>query len=378
MFSHIFKYRLKCLFRDRETIFWTLLFPLLLATFFNLAFSNLNHHESFQAIDIAVVDNEQYRQDDNFKLVMENVSSGSDKMFNLTLASQEEANRLLNDNKIKGYIVAGKDIKLVVNNSGISQSIIKSFLDNYRQTFSAMASIANNDAAKYHVLFESLRNRQQYIKEVSGTSAEPDNILAYFYSLIAMSCFYGSMFGSREITDIEANITPLASRVNVAPVHKLKTFLYSSTASLLIHFSEMLVLLAYLSFILKVDFGSKAVLVLLATFAGSVAGLSFGALVSAAVKKSEGIKIAILIGSTMTCSALAGMMYQNLKYIIQQNVPVLAWINPINLLTDAFYSLYYYDTLTRFNLNMMGLLVVIVLFSSGTYLLIRRRTYASL
>jgi ABC-2 type transport system permease protein len=29
MFAHIFIYRLKCLLRDKETIFWTLLFPLL-------------------------------------------------------------------------------------------------------------------------------------------------------------------------------------------------------------------------------------------------------------------------------------------------------------------------------------------------------------
>jgi ABC-2 type transport system permease protein len=260
----------------------------------------------------------------------------------------------------------------------MSQSIIKSFIDNYSQTFSALTSISNNDPAKYHELLESLGNRQQYIKEVSGTSAPPNNILAYFYSLIAMSCFYGSMLGSREITDIEASISPLASRVNIAPIHKLKTFLYSSGASLLIHFSEMLVFIAYLFFVLKVDFGTKAGLVLLTTFIGSVAGISFGALVSAAVKKSEGIKIAILIGSSMICSALAGMMYQNLKYIIQQNIPILGWINPINLLTDAFYCLYYYDSLSRYTLNIIGLLVVIVLFSTGTYFMIRRRKYASL
>ena len=70
----------------------------------------------------------------------------------------------------------------------------------------------------------NLGDRQQYITEVSGTSAEPDNILNYFYTLIAMACFYGGFLGMREITDIQADISALAARVNAAPVHKLKPF----------------------------------------------------------------------------------------------------------------------------------------------------------
>ena len=36
MFFHIFTYRLKKLLRTKEMIFWTLAFPILLGTFFNL------------------------------------------------------------------------------------------------------------------------------------------------------------------------------------------------------------------------------------------------------------------------------------------------------------------------------------------------------
>ena len=378
MFSHIFKYRIKCLLRDRVTVFWTLMFPLVLATFFNLAFSNLDDHEKFQPINIAVADNEAYRSNQGLKSVLGEVSTGDDRLFNLAIVSQEEADRLLFENSIAGYLAVDTSIKLVVNKSGLNQSIIKSFIDSYLQTNSTVTSIITDNPSKYPEIVNDIGNRKEYVREVSGTSAEPNAMLNYFYTLIAMACFYGGLQGSREVSDIQANISYIATRVNTVPVHKLKIFLYNMCASLFIHYAQILVLLTYLYFGLKIDFGTKWVLVLLTAFIGSIVGLSFGAFISAAAKKSEGVKIAVIIGVSMICSFLAGMMYQGVKYIVAQKIPVLSWLNPLNLLTDAFYSLYYYDTLNRYTLNMIVLTAFIPIFCLGTYFMIRRRKYASL
>ena len=140
----------------------------------------------------------------------------------------------------------------------------------------------------------------------------------------------------------------------------------------------MLILLGYVTLVLKVQFGGRIGYILLTTFIGSIAGLTFGSFVSVLVKKSTGAKIGILIAVTMLCSFLSGMMQQNIKYLISRDMPLLSWINPLNLLTDAFYSLYYYDTLTRYGLNMMILMGFILVFGSVTYFIIRRRKYASL
>ncbi len=382
MFVHIFKYRLKCLLRDRANIFWTMMFPVILATFFYMALSNLGSSEAFKPINLAVVDNEHFRQDLQFKNVLEQVSSGDDRLFNLFIVPEERAKEMLEDNSVEGYIKADTSIDppiaLFVKKSGLNQSIVKSFIDDYLQTQSAVKAILSENPGKYAEILRDLSERKNYLKQVSGTKANPDNLPFFFYTLIAMSCFYGGFFGNREITDIQADISPLAARINAAPVHKMKTFLYSASAALLIHLAELFVLLIYLLLVLKVDFGPKTGYVFLTTMSGSVAGLSFGAFVSAVVKKSEGIKIGILVGTTMFCSFLSGMMNQNMKYIISQNVPVLSWINPVNLLTDAFYCLYYYDTYRRYYLNMAALLFFIVLFCSCTFILIRRRRYASL
>jgi len=379
MFSHIFTYRLKCLLRDKGMVFWTLLFPLVLATFFNMAFSNINSTETFHPIAIAVIDNAQYHQDKNFKTVLEKISSGSDRTFDLTATTKENAKKLLADNKISGYINIEQEIMLTVKESGLNQSIIKSFLDDYRQTDSAVSSIvAAIPPAAHNGLLSDIGKRVEYTKQVSGSSAKPDNTLNYFYSLIAMACLYGGFWGLKEVTDVQADLSARAARVNLAPVHKLKIFLSSICATLLINYVEILVLLAYLHYAIKIDFGTKTGYVLLTAFIGCVLGISLGAFISAIVKKSEELKIAVLLAVSMTGSFLAGMMYLNMKYIIAQKAPILAYLNPVNLLTDAFYSLYYYDTYSRYTLNLGILGIFIFVFCTATYFIIRRQKYASL
>lgn len=378
MIAHIFLNRLKCLLRDKETIFWTFMFPLALALFFYLALSNVEKGEAFQTIDIAVVNDSRYQENQHFRTVLEEASKGDDRLFNLTLATGEEARKLLDDNSIKGYITAGDQIELVVKESGLQQSIIKSFLDNYSQTFGAVETVLNKNPQKYQEVIESIKDRKNYVKEAPPAGGKPDLVVNYFYTLIAMACMYGGFFGMRETTDIQADISPLATRINVAPVHKFKAFLSSICAALLIHLTEMLALLIFIRYILDIDFGSRAGYVLLATIIGSVTGVFFGAFVSAIVKKSEGIKVAVLLAVSMSGSFLAGMMYIDMKYLVSLYAPVLSWINPVNLLTDAFYSLYYLDSLSRYTLNIGILSGFTVIFCVSTYMIIRRRKYASL
>ena len=378
MSLHIFGNRLKCLLRDKENVFWTMLFPILLAVFFNLALSNVNAGESFQAIKLAVVNNSSFHNDQALQTALDAAAAGEQKLFELTLTSQEQAEQLLTEQKVSAYLLVDEEPVLVVSKTGIRESIIKSFLDSYLQTTAAVNTILQNNTNNPALLFQSAGERQNYLAEVTGSAADPNNILIFFYSLIAMSCFYGGFWGMREVTDIQADISALAARINISPQHKLKAFLSSLTASYLIHFSELILLLLFLRYVLQIDFGAKSGYVVLTTALGSLAGIAYGAFISALVKKSENMKVANLIGTTMFGSFLAGMMIQDIKYLVSQKFPLLAYVNPINLLTDAFYSLYYYDTFSRYFLNITILGGMTIAFCLGTYVIVRRRKYASL
>ncbi|MEI6101566.1 MAG: hypothetical protein WCP73_06985 [Eubacteriales bacterium] len=80
----------------------------------------------------------------------------------------------------------------------------------------------------------------------------------------------------------------------------------------------------------------------------------------------------------MLCSILAGLMSQSIKLSITQAAPILAYINPANVISDAFYSLYYYTNHDRFFLSIAILFIMSGVFYLIVYLITRRQKYASI
>lgn len=381
MFFHNYKYRIKCIVKDKETMFWTLLFPIILATLFNLAFSNLSSAEDFSSINIAVVKDSEYEKNLDFVEAIKSVSSGEgdNDLFEVQYTSKDEAKELLDDNKVDGFIYFDDDIRIVVKKSGINQTILKSFVDEFKQTSIAIKTVIEK---KPEIINKgNLRRfieRKNYIKDIPISKSNPDTTVNYFYTLIAMACFYGSFLGIKEVSAIQGNQSPQGARINIAPTNKLKVFIASMAAATTVQLFDIGILIVYLALIIKVSFGNQLGYIVLTSVIGTIAGVTFGTCIGAIVKKSEGFKVGILIGITMTMSFLSGMMNDKIKYIINTNIPILGYVNPVNLIADSFYSLYYYDSLTRFFINLSILCVFSIIFSSITYLVLRRQKYASL
>lgn len=384
MFFHNYLYRLKCIVRDKQTMFWTLLFPILLATLFNMAFSNLSSAENFSKIKIAIVNNDEYKKNTDFIKAIEAVSSfnegtGKDDLFDIKYISKEEADKLLDDSKIEGYIYFDSGAKLTVKESGINQTIIKSFLDDFKQTASTIATIiSKNPDAVENGLLKGILIRTDYLKEVAASKSAPDTVVNYFYNLIAMACLFGGFCGLKEVNALQANLSTQGARINMAPTHKLKLFMASMFAATTVQLGVIFVLLGYLALILKINFGNQLAYIVLTCIIGTITGVSFGTCIASIVTKGEGLKIGILVVFTNTMSFLSGMMYDKMKYIISTNVPVLGYLNPVNLIADSFYSLYYYNIHTQFFTDIALLCVFSGVFSIITYLVLRRQKYASL
>lgn len=378
MFRHVFAYRLKYLLRNREMVFWTLLFPILLSVFFSLAFANLYTAETFMKIPIAVVDNEAYQSDTVLRSVLKSASSGDDALFSLSVVSLDKAREMLITNAVVGYVDASGGLHAVVAASGLNQTVLKSFLDGYMQmSKTAQTLLKQNPTAAFTGLLNDLNTQRSYTKPLSGMP-KPETLLAYFYALLAMTCMYGSFFGAQEVMDIQANLSVQGARISVAPVHKLKVFLAGLSAAMLIQYCEMLIVIAFLRFVLGVDFGSQTGYVLMLSFVGSVMGITFGAAVAAIGRKSEGVTTGILVSASMILSFFSGLMFVEMKYIVAKAFPPAAYINPATLVADGFYALYYYEDHGRFWLNVALLAAFSALFCLLIYRAIRRRKYASL
>ena len=108
MFIHNFKYSLKTLFKNKALIFWTFAFPIILGTLFNMAFSNISNSEKLEIIDIAIVNNDEFTNNDAFKTTFENLSdeTNSERLFNTRYVDEDEAKKLLDEEKI---VIMGPD-----------------------------------------------------------------------------------------------------------------------------------------------------------------------------------------------------------------------------------------------------------------------------
>ncbi len=378
MIAHILKYRLKCFLKDKQMLFWTFAFPLLLATLFNLAFSNLSHIDEYIQAKVAVVNNAEYRGNIPFREALEAVSSEGGIFITTVVSERQEAEALLDGDKIDGYIYLDSGIKLTVKRTGLNQTIIRSFLDDYSQTYRVVTRImAVNPEALAKGLDKIVQDRGNYLEEVPASKASPDSTVIYFYSLIAMAALYGGFWGIRAVAEAQADLSPQGARLNISPVHKFKQLICDLSAAVLIQYAEILVLIAYIKYILGYDFGNNIGYVLLAAFAACFMGMAFGVFIGAAVRKGEGVKTAVLISASMIMSLLSGMMFSGIKYIITEAFPAMSWLNPSNLVTDAFYALYYYDTYEKYFSCVAGLFAYGAIFSLISYILLRKRRYES-
>ncbi len=379
MFGHVFYYRLKCLLRDRITLFWTLAFPLLLATLYGVTLGNIETQSTgFEPIKVAVIQNSAYENNKAFQKVLEDLSeAGPQQFLEITFTDRAEASKLLDKGLVAGVISQNDDIELLVNTSGLKQSILKSFLDSYLQNLTTVRAVMAQNPAITPQAINGM-GQDDYTEQVFFSQANPATGLAIFYALLAMSCFYSSFWGLRNTRDIQADLSAQGARRSVGPTHKLAVVFADNSAAFVIGFSEILIILAYLKFGLGITFGHRALHILLTCVLGCFTGVSFGNFIGTVIRANENLKMIILTSTTMAFSFLSGLMWEDIKYRIALKAPLLSYINPLALITDSFYSLYIFAGLHRFWLNMAILALLWLTFSLISFALLRRERYASL
>ncbi|MCL2427482.1 MAG: ABC transporter permease [Oscillospiraceae bacterium] len=373
MFRNIFGKRIIGSIRDRGSLVWTLIFPLVLATLFYIVFSGIDAAGMLNRFPLGVVNDAAFQENVAFRTAIESVSD-EDGLFELILHdSVEEANVALENGEIRGYIIVGEIPTLIVTMDGIEQTVAKTFLDRYLQMQNSIEHVMMTNPAALANLVP-----MEFTEEISLSHNPPSGVLNFFYALLAMTAMYGAFQGGTAIIYLQANLSALGARRTVSPAKRWKVIFYDLLAALAIHFTCMMVLLAFMNFVLGIDFGQQIGFVILTCFVGSMLGISFGALLSVTPRLKEGAKISIMLAVTMVCVFLAGLMVGGINYIIAERVPILAWINPAARLVDAFYALYFFDTYERFALNIVIVLGMSIVMFIMTAILTRRQRYESI
>lgn len=374
-----FLYRIKMMLRTRSAIFWAILFPIFLGMVFYFMFGNLGNVEQFSEVSVGII---LEKENDIFVELLKETKMEEDlNMFEVhEYDDKEKAEAALQKEEIHGYIIVkGEDFSLVVKKMDIYSSLIKTFLDQYKQNYTLIEEVAKKRPEQVASLVMSLNSDEGIsVENIPLKGQDKSPYTQYFYALLAMACLIATMVGLENGLKIQADLSAVGARRNVAPTQKMKQIMTDFLASLLVYCIMMTGVLAVLVFVYKQDFGSNLGLILLGTWAGSFVGLAAGNMIAVVLKGSRAKKEGINVAFFMTSSFLGGLQWGDITYILEKNCPIINRINPATLIVNAFKSLAVFGDYKQYAVNLITLLVIGVVFLIISILKLRRAKYASL
>lgn len=377
-----FKYALLRLMRNKANLFWILVFPIVLGCFFKIAFSNITASENFHTIPVAVVEGDN-ADATAFHTMIEQLSGDSeDAMLSATFCDDKKARTLLEKGKVDGIFYTTDTVELAVNSdlsdASINQSILQSLLTQYYLNRDLIVQILTTNPGNIESLVDSIGQSVDTRKEVSLTRNNIDTYDQYFYNLIAMACLYTAMGGINLAINNSANLSSLAARKTIAPAKRAA--LIGTELLAIILFESLLNMVSFLFIVtvLGIHMTTHLGLALLTILISTTFSITFGMFLGCVGPKSEGGKTGLMFAVVMPLCFLSGLMMGTMRMVVEKYAPFVNRINPAALISDSFYALNNYDTLTRYTGNILTLLLMTALFLIISILVTRRNTYASL
>ncbi len=371
---HLIKYCLVAIIRQKQTVFWSMLFPILLGTLFYVSFGS--QKTEIETINVALVENDNSEMSKNFINYLEVIEDSDEKLIKIEKLSKEKAIKKLEKLEVTGVFYAGTEPELVVAGNNISSSILKSLLDTFNRQAQMYIDIATQNPGKFEEAVKS--GYQEFATETTLTGKSVDGTVQYFFSLIGMACMFGSFIGYLVSVQLQANVSPVGLRRAISATSKLKQIVASTLSAVFVHYIDLAVLLLYLQFVLKIDLSGNIFKLIGICLAGGFIGVSTGMLVGTFSKLPDGIRIGILVITGLFTSFLSGLMVGGIKGLIEDKCPLLNKINPASVITDAIYSITVYDDPGRYALNIVILVAMSLITGAVTFIISRRECYDSI
>ena len=260
------------------------------------------------------------------------------------------------------------------------QNDLESGKDELEAAKTAVTDYADMMSQKLQGMADSMKSGStDYVKEVSLGGRNVSSVAPYYFALVAMACLYMCFLGETAARRTQANISEIGKRISLSPVHRMKVVLSNGISAYLIALVNMALILLFLTKVVHgLDLSMHRGYALLTAVIGCLIGVTFGILIESIGKWSQNIKSAILIGSSIFCAFLAGLMISDMKDIIEKHVPIVNRLNPAALIADSFYCICVYDDMGRLQMNLVIMCVMSAAFLIVAWLMTRRVRYDNL
>lgn len=372
-------YQLKIQLRSPGTLFWTLVFPIFLGGMFYIMFSDLENKEQFSELPVGVVITEDNEQSNAFIDIMKEIeTTNGTSMFTVTEYNQEDADKALKDDTIQAYMTIGKDITMTAKEAGPFTSIIKIFLDEYLQNVDIIEEVAKNHPERLQTLVTSIFENTVTIETLPIKGQDKSVYAQYFFAAIAMTCLMASMFGVSIGNKTQANLSDIAARRNVAPTSKMKQLLTDFFAAFIIYSMLTTIVLLVFMIVYKQEYKDHFGLIFLGTLVGNFTGLSAGMFISGVMPGNAASKEGLCTSFFLVSSFLSGLQWTEIVYYLEKGCPIVNRVNPATLIVNSFKSLYVYEDVAQYGINLATLIVIGTVLLTISILKMRRTKYASI
>ena len=413
----LFVHTVRMLLRRRDVLIWVVLFPLALATLFQIMFSNFDEYYHVEPADCVVVDDENYRSSQAmfFREMLDAVSEpGDDQVLSVSMVATP-------DEGCTAVLAGDAAACIIVDNEGLpsmqvsplsvssttgslDQSIVRAVLDQYRQiyaemkqtfmaqplardpqtaqampsqeSFESLAAAPGMQEAASAFMSNAVKTQQVDVLRVKSSST-----VRYFYALMGFASLMSITVAICAVSATRANTSAVGARRQVAGVSPAKQMAVTMAASFVAVFGCLLLAFAYMRFVLGVEFGGRDGLAVVAIATCALMSTALGAAIGAIPSMPTPGKEGLATGITCLCALFAGLYGEpsmQLADQIAQHAPWAALINPAAQAANAFYDLTYYDSLAPFFWTMCVLLVMAAAFFAVAAVLMRRQNYERL
>ena len=410
----LFVHTVRMLLRRRDVLIWVVLFPLALATLFQIMFSNFDEYYRIEPASCVVVDDENYRstQAAFFREMLDAVSEpGDDQVLSVSkVETPDEGHAAVLAGDAAACITVDSEglpsmqvspLSVSSTTGSLDQSIVHAVLDQHRQTYAEMkqtfmaqplaqdmqsapsqesfesfATMPGMQEAASAFMSDAVKTQQVDVLRVKSSST-----VRYFYALMGFASLMSITVAICAVSATRANTSEVGARRQIAGVSPMKQMAVTIAASFVAVFGCLLLAFAYMRFTLGVEFGGRDGLAVAAIAVCALMSTALGAAIGAIPSMPTPGKEGLATGITCLCALFAGLYGEpsmQLADQIAQHAPWAALINPAAQAANAFYDLTYYDSLAPFFWTICVLLAMAAVFFAVAALLMRRQNYERL
>ena len=240
----------------------------------------------------------------------------------------------------------------------VNRAILESVVTSYLQSEALIEELATHDpvALSDPTTIENALGLSVSVREVSLTHAQPDSMVRFYYALLGMASIFAAQLAGESVWHLQPTSSAVGARRTVSSTSRMRLLIPTVGACWAVSTTFLAIAFGYICLTAHIDFSGREGLCLVGIAAASLLSCGIGALVGALPgRMGSDSRRGILTALTCLLSLFAGLYGEptmKLADTIAQALPAATWLNPVCLIRDLFYTVYYYDTLVPFSLRL--------------------------